>query len=50
MNNSGCKVLSYIYGAHGGHETTEVRELRRAGGGRGLSRGAGKGVNEVFPV
>ena len=31
-----------ICGAHGGHETSEVRDVRRTGGGRGLRRGHGK--------
>ena len=29
-------IVSGIYGAHGGYETTEVRDVRRIGGGRGL--------------
>ena len=38
-----------ICGAYGGHETAEVRDVRRVGGGRGLRGGEGKRVEEVFP-
>ena len=39
-----------ICGAHRGHETAEVRGVRRTGGGRGrgLRRGPGKRVDGVF--
>ena len=36
-----------ICGAHGGHETAEVRDVRRTEGGRGLRGGAGKIVDWV---
>ena len=36
-------------GAHGGHETAEVRDVRRTGGGRGLCGGPGKIVDGVSP-
>ena len=36
-----------IYGTHGGHETAEVRHVRRSGEGRGLRGGAGKRVDWV---
>ena len=32
-----------ICGAHGGHETAEVRDVQRPGGGRGLREGGGGG-------
>ena len=38
-----------IYGAHGGYETAEVRDVRKIGGGCGLREGAGKRVDGVFP-
>ena len=34
---------------HGGHEITEVRDVQRTGGGRGLRGGAGKRVDGVSP-
>ena len=34
---------------HGGHETAELRGVRRTGGGRGLRGGAGKRVDGVCP-
>ena len=37
-----------ICGAHGGHETAEVRDVRRTGGERGLRWGPGKRVDGVF--
>ena len=36
-----------ICGAHGGHQTTEVRDIRRTGGGRGLRGRPGKIVDGV---
>ena len=41
--------VSGICGAHGGHETAEVRDVQITGGGRGLRGGAGKRVDGVFP-
>ena len=38
-----------VCGAHRGHETAEVRDVRRTGGGRGLRGGAGKIVDGVSP-
>ena len=38
-----------ICGAHGGHETAEVCDVRRTIGARGLRGGAGKIVDGVFP-
>ena len=38
-----------ICGAHGGHETAEVRDVRKTDGGRGLRRGAGKRGDGVSP-
>ena len=37
-----------ISGAHGRHETTEVRDVHRTDGGRGLRRGQGKERNCAF--
>ena len=37
-----------ICGAHGGYETTEERDVRSNGGGRGLCGGPGKKVGGVF--
>ena len=42
-------LVREIYCAHGGSETAEVRDVRRTGGGRGLSGGAGKRGDRVFP-
>ena len=38
-----------VFGARGEHETAEVRDVRRAGGGCGLRGGAGKRVDGVSP-
>ena len=38
-----------ICGAHGGHETAEVRDIRRTGGGHWLRGGARKRVDGVSP-
>ena len=38
-----------VCGAHGGHETAEVRDVRRTGGGHGLRGGAGERVVGVSP-
>ena len=38
-----------VCGAPGGHDTAEVRDVWRTGGGCGLLGGPGKRVNEVFP-
>ena len=38
-----------ICGAHGGHETAEVLDVRRVNGGPGLRGGPGKRVDGVFP-
>ena len=40
-----------FYGAHGGYETAEVRDVRGTGGGRGLRGGAGKRRvdDELYP-
>ena len=37
-----------ICGVHGGHETAELGDVRRADGGRGLRGGTGKIVDRVF--
>ena len=37
--------IMFADGAYGGHETAEVRDVRRTGGGRGLRVGAGKRVD-----
>ena len=42
-------LVREIYGAHGGYETAEVRDVRRTGGGHGLCGGPGKKVGGVFP-
>ena len=38
-------LVREICGAHGGHETAEVRVVRGIGGGRGLREGPGKRVD-----
>ena len=38
-----------ICGAHGGYKTTEVRDVGRTGGGRGLLEGSGRRMDEVSP-
>ena len=38
-----------VCGAHGEYETTEVRDVRRIGGGRELRRGVGERVGGMFP-
>ena len=38
-----------VCGAHGEYETTEVRDVRRIGGRRGLRGGPGKRLDGVFP-
>ena len=38
-----------ICGSHGGHDTAEVREVRRTGRERVLREREGKRVNGMFP-
>ena len=42
-------LVCVFFGAHGGYETAEVRDVRRNGGGRGLCGGPGKRVDGVLP-
>ena len=37
-----------VCGAHGGHETPELSDVRKTDGGRELRGGAGKRVDECF--